>query len=280
MWQPQRAVLHHSKQTNLHLYRLLNYLADVAAADGTIDPAPNQATLAEFFGVSDRTIRNWINELLDSGELIRTRRGRGSGNASAYQINLPMPELTGSYEEEKPVIVSGNVEERLKSLEEKIAQILPVIEQLQELQETLTGITGSDNRKAPQRSSADDPSLDPSLIQEEEEDAPAHEATNAFWQLPETLKTPEFIVAWQDWLAYTNERQMDFTRMQAKKLLLRLQDWGSARSAAAINHSILKGWKSIYEPDNTALSAYNGHSPPVTPAYSPEVLAAYAIPAD
>ena len=178
-WQAQTAVNHHSKQTNLGLFRLLMYLAENAKPDGLIDPAPSQETLAAFFSCTDRTIRNWINALIDSGELVRTRRGRGDGNPSAYQINLPMPKVTGNYEEEKPGNLSGNHEEsirklenRLESLEEKISLILPVIERLQEIEEKLTGITGNVNRKGHSLKSADDPSYDPNNIYIEPDEEP------------------------------------------------------------------------------------------------------------
>lgn len=176
----QSAVNRCSQHTNdIRLFRLLLYLADVADKAGVVDPAPNQETLAGIFEVSDRTIRGWLSTLIDSGELIRTRRGRGEGNPSAYQINLPLTgsyeetgELTGSYEEANPGNTSGNYEEsirklekRLESLEEKIGLIFPVIERLQEIEEKLTGITGSVNRKGHSLKSADDPLM----IQEEEE---------------------------------------------------------------------------------------------------------------
>lgn len=174
MWQPQVAVTYQSKQTDIKLLRLLMVFADKADENGRIDPAPSQDTLAELFDVSDRTIRSWINLLLDSGELIRTRRGRGDGNPSAYQINLDMSQtgqLTGSYTEAKSDNTSGNIEERLGDLEESIAslrediaRILPVIKNLQEEQEALTGRTGSVNRKGRSFKSADDPlrsNLDP-----------------------------------------------------------------------------------------------------------------------
>lgn len=95
-WQAQTAVNHHSKQANMGLFRLLLYLAECADETGRIDPAPSQPTIAEFLGVSDRTIRNRISQLCGSGELKQTRVGSGPGNPSAYQICLPMPENSGN----------------------------------------------------------------------------------------------------------------------------------------------------------------------------------------
>lgn len=91
-WQAQTAVTHHSKQRKVEKLRLLMFLADGANAAGVIDPAPRQETLAEFLGVSPRTIRNYLDQIEADGELKQLRIGSGPGNASAYQIALPMPE--------------------------------------------------------------------------------------------------------------------------------------------------------------------------------------------
>lgn len=201
MWQPQAAVTRHSKQTNINHLRLMHHLAEVASATGEIDPAPNQTTLAGLMNVSDRTIRNWIDDLIDSGELIRTRRGRGEGNPSAYQINLPMPvtgsyeetgELTGNYEETNPAFVSGNYEERIAKLEEAIMSLFPVITGLQEKLDELTGITGKVNRKAPSFKSADDPFR--SILDPEEEKKKEEEGIPPTPQLAE----PDLQTVWDD----------------------------------------------------------------------------------
>lgn len=91
-WQAQTAVTYHSKQRKVEKLRLLMLLADGANAAGVIDPAPRQETLAEFLGVSPRTIRNYLDQIEADGELKQLRIGSGPGNASAYQIALPMPE--------------------------------------------------------------------------------------------------------------------------------------------------------------------------------------------
>jgi hypothetical protein len=93
-WQAMSAVNEHSQQTHLGRFRLLLFLADHADGNGRVDPAPNQATQAEKFACSNRTIRTWIAGLVDSGELVQTRVGSGPGAPSAFQIALPMPTAT------------------------------------------------------------------------------------------------------------------------------------------------------------------------------------------
>ena len=131
-WQAQTAVTYHSKLTQAHLLRLLLYLADGADEHGRVDPAPNQETLAEFFGCSDRTIRTWIGRICEVGELKQTRVGSGPGNPSAYQICLEMPDKGGRKAEENPMIIStfqklDQMEKRLEKAEETITKLQEII---------------------------------------------------------------------------------------------------------------------------------------------------------
>lgn len=86
------AVNIHSGLKTLELFRLLGRLADCADRCGIIDPAPNQETMAEWFGVSARTIRTRISSIIESGELEQIRVGSGPGKPSAYRIMLPLQE--------------------------------------------------------------------------------------------------------------------------------------------------------------------------------------------
>lgn len=86
------AVNIHSGLKTIELFRLLGRLADCADRCGIIDPAPNQETMAEWFGVSSRTIRARIASIIESGELEQIRVGSGPGKPSAYRIMLPLQE--------------------------------------------------------------------------------------------------------------------------------------------------------------------------------------------
>lgn len=90
-WQAQTAVTKHSQQAKLQPFKLLHLLAERADKEGVIDPAPSQPTLATELGCTDRMIRNYLDTLIDTGELEQTRVGGGPGRPSAYRILLPMP---------------------------------------------------------------------------------------------------------------------------------------------------------------------------------------------
>ena len=136
-WQAQRAVLHHSTQTNILLYRLLDYLAEKADVDGLVDPCPTQGELASFFDCTERTIYNRLDKLTESGELTLVKRGHGLGNQSIYQINLPIDQIKEDHESQ-----IANLTSRIEVLEANLALLVPVVQQLQLIQETLSHIVG------------------------------------------------------------------------------------------------------------------------------------------
>jgi hypothetical protein len=146
-WQAQEAVNQQSQIKDLRLFKFLLYLASYATADGQIDPAPTQVSLAAHFKVSERTIRSWFNRVVAMGELEVVRLGRGPGHSSAYALCLPVfnspageiPEvsppvasgihpLAEAIPEELPTILSG-ILERVARLEEENRQLRQEMEQ-------------------------------------------------------------------------------------------------------------------------------------------------------
>lgn len=72
---------------------------------------------------------------------------------------------------------------------------------------------------------------------------------NPYWEIiPEALRQNGFIQAWADWLNYTVEANLTFTPKQAAAIVPDLAKMGEQRAKAAIEESIKRGWKSIYEP--------------------------------
>lgn len=135
-WKIQSAVGRKSTHIVDGVGRLLYRLAEYANEDGVIDPAPNQETMAAWYGVSSRTVRNWVNTLIASGELVQLRIGKGPGQTSAYRIllNLTPEELSQS---PKP--------ENRKRIEESAAASLN--ERMSQIEETIKGFVSGINER-------------------------------------------------------------------------------------------------------------------------------------
>ena len=71
---------------------------------------------------------------------------------------------------------------------------------------------------------------------------------NAYWQIPEVLKTEGFVKAWKFWLDSIDERDIPFTETQARLVLAELAEMGPDRATTATSESTKRGWRSIYEP--------------------------------
>lgn len=162
-WQASKAVNYHSRIKDRDLFRLLHYLADYADCNGRIDPAPNQDTMADFCGVTTRTVRTWINKICDSGELEQVRVGSGPGNPSAYQIHLDIPEIEGGKVEENTANAStfDSFKAEIKAeISELKAEILALkVEKV----EAKGGKVEGERRKGDSFKSDDDLYVDPSF---------------------------------------------------------------------------------------------------------------------
>ena len=65
--------------------------------------------------------------------------------------------------------------------------------------------------------------------------------------IPERLDTPEFRVAWAEWIAYRSKMHGQWLPESAEKKLDSLAKIGPERAVAAIRHSIESSWKGIFE---------------------------------
>ncbi len=70
--------------------------------------------------------------------------------------------------------------------------------------------------------------------------------------IPLALQVDSFKRAWIDWCDHRCEIKHSLKEKQAEKQLEQFEQWGFARSVAAINHTITKGWQGIREPDVAA----------------------------
>ena len=68
-------------------------------------------------------------------------------------------------------------------------------------------------------------------------------------EIPESLKSERFDLAWSEWKQHRIEIKKPLTQMAATKMLSKFGIWGIDRSIAAIDHSIANGWLGIFELD-------------------------------
>jgi len=71
-------------------------------------------------------------------------------------------------------------------------------------------------------------------------------------ELPEQIRTEAMQDAWLRWGKHRREIRKPLTQTQCLEQLRQFADWGEARSVAAINHTIIKGWQGIVEPDQSS----------------------------
>lgn len=75
--------------------------------------------------------------------------------------------------------------------------------------------------------------------------------------IPTELKTPEFCIAWAEWVDERRITGRKITVRAAKLQLARCLDWGPAKAVESINQSIEFGWQGLFEPKEK--QAVNGH---------------------
>jgi hypothetical protein len=66
--------------------------------------------------------------------------------------------------------------------------------------------------------------------------------------IPDSLRSPDFLKAWEDWKVHRREKKRPLTALSREKQLKALGVWGVGRSVAAIEHSIANGYQGIFEP--------------------------------
>jgi len=109
----------------------------------------------------------------------------------------------------------------------------------------------------------------------------AQRATGAFVEpvIPAQLSTPVFLKAWSEWKQHRREIKHPLKSLQAQKQIDEFTTWGEARSVAAINYTIMKGWQGIAEEDaSRSTSPSKGPQQPVKqrmPTYEESVERGY-----
>lgn len=76
----------------------------------------------------------------------------------------------------------------------------------------------------------------------------ASKEVKAAAEIPEALRTPEFMAAWSAWEQHRVERKSKLTKTSRGMQLKALEAMGVSRSIAALNHSITNSYQGIFEP--------------------------------
>jgi hypothetical protein len=83
--------------------------------------------------------------------------------------------------------------------------------------------------------------------------------------IPEPLAaSPGFVEAWGRWRQYRRELRKPLTPTGEASQLRQFVAWGVPRAVAAIDHTIMRGWQGIREPDQAphqSGGARNGQKP-------------------
>lgn len=86
--------------------------------------------------------------------------------------------------------------------------------------------------------------------------------------IPDNLNTPEFLVAWDKWVAFRKEIKKKMTHLTKEQQLKDLAKAGPAAACAAIEKSISNGWQGLFpeptvehyvQPSNQFIKPSNGH---------------------
>lgn len=80
-------------------------------------------------------------------------------------------------------------------------------------------------------------------------------------EVPESLKTPEFTLAWAEWAQHRRELKKPLTATSIKRQLQQLEKLGPAEACQWINFTIAKGWQGLQAPDADWKRANRVHEP-------------------
>lgn len=70
--------------------------------------------------------------------------------------------------------------------------------------------------------------------------------------VPESLNHPEFLQAWESWLAHRRQLRKPMTTNSQSEQLRQFSEVGIHAAVEQIRHSMAKGWTGIFPPDNQA----------------------------
>lgn len=90
---------------------------------------------------------------------------------------------------------------------------------------------------------------------------PKGKTVDLFADVPDSLKTTEFTLAWAEWAQHRREVKKPLTATSIKRQLQQLEKLGPAEACQWINYTIAKGWQGLQAPDADWKRANRVHEP-------------------
>ena len=179
---------------------------------------PSIQTIAKTIGLSSRAVQYAIGRLCAAGLIVKTER---PGRATLYRLT-PATSCTPSADGDAPdctiplqPVAPGGAPSCTTPLQLRAPRTIPIE---QDSHNNTHGTTTKARGKAA-----------------------------AVVEIPEGLDCEEFQEAWARWSKHRKEIRQSLTPSTTAAQLKKLGAWGVTRAVAAIDHSIEKGWKGIFE---------------------------------
>lgn len=90
---------------------------------------------------------------------------------------------------------------------------------------------------------------------------PKGKTVDLFADVPNSLNTTEFTLAWAEWAQHRREVKKPLTATSIKRQLQQLEKLGPAEACQWINYTIAKGWQGLQAPDADWKRANRVHEP-------------------
>lgn len=208
---------------------LLLAMADHAAHDGS-NVFPSNGLIAWKLGMSDDTVRRLKNKLLERGILIEV--SAEAGRVKCYKIDTSKGVKKPEFDNKKR---KGNT--------------LPTPPQ--PARGSKNNPPATETPTPPQSFAVKEFNPPAELCgtnHQGKEPSKKEPSSEAGYTIPLTLKTPQFLKAWEDWKQDRKARKKPMTARAAELQLADLEKWGVEKAILSIRNSIKGGWQGLFEP--------------------------------
>lgn len=214
--------------------RLLVMLAMADCADDEGVCWPSQAYLAERARITERGAQKIIDSLIQGGEIEMVSPGGGRGRSARYR----MPRYVKKGEPHSP-------------------------------NESSKGERGSGNR-GQERANAEAERANAETIKGEQAVPPNRKRTvkepspAQCVEIPESLKTPEFIEAWTDWVRFRRKKRCPLSEESVTRQLKMLSAFSPEVAIKVLDHSITNDYQGLF-PDRIRNVVSQDRKPSLSP---------------